>query len=46
MALRVRRVITGHDAKGKAGVARMASGGKLTGAIILEAEKYKQGTAD
>src|SRR5262249_28070959 len=34
------------DAKGRAGVARMAGRGKIKGAIVLEAEKYKKGTAD
>jgi cytochrome c553 len=33
------------DARGRAGVARMVSGG-VPGAIVLEAEKYKKGTAD
>src|SRR5205823_1208416 len=33
------------DARGRAGVARMASG-HVPGAIVLEAEKYKKGTAD
>jgi mono/diheme cytochrome c family protein len=33
------------DAHGRAGVARMTSG-NVPGAIVLEAEKYKKGTAD
>ena len=33
------------DARGRAGVARMAAG-PVPGAIVLEAEKYKKGTAD
>jgi Protein of unknown function (DUF1553)/Protein of unknown function (DUF1549)/Planctomycete cytochrome C len=33
------------DAKGRSGVARM-NAGSVPGAIILEAEKYKKGTAD
>jgi mono/diheme cytochrome c family protein len=33
------------DARGRAGVARMASG-NVPGAIVVEAEKYKKGTAD
>jgi Protein of unknown function (DUF1553)/Protein of unknown function (DUF1549)/Planctomycete cytochrome C len=39
-------LLAAADARGKAGVARMASGGKLPGAIVLEAEKFKKGTAD
>jgi hypothetical protein len=34
------------DAKGRASVARMASGRKIPGAIIIEAENYTRGTAD
>jgi hypothetical protein len=34
------------DAKGRAGVARMASGAKAPGAIVREAEAYTKGTAD
>ncbi|MBO0697333.1 MAG: DUF1553 domain-containing protein [Zavarzinella sp.] len=39
-------LLAAADAKGRAGVARMAGGGKVPGAIVLEAEKYKKGTAD
>ncbi|HKB05577.1 MAG TPA: DUF1549 domain-containing protein, partial [Gemmataceae bacterium] len=39
-------LLAAADAKGKAGVARMGSGGKMPGATVLEAEKYKKGTAD
>jgi hypothetical protein len=34
------------DAKGRSGVARMDAGPKIADAIVLEAEKYKKGTAD
>lgn len=34
------------DARGRPGVARMASGRKIPGAIVVEAEKYTSGTAD
>jgi mono/diheme cytochrome c family protein len=34
------------DAKGRAGVARMSSRSGVRGAIVLEAERYKAGTAD
>lgn len=34
------------DAKGRSGVARMDAGSNIAGAIVLEAEKYKKGTAD
>jgi hypothetical protein len=39
-------LLAAADAKGRAGVARMAGGAKPSGAIVLEAEKYKNGTAD
>jgi hypothetical protein len=38
-------LLAAADARGRAGVARMASG-RVPGAIVLEAEKYKKGTAD
>jgi cytochrome c553 len=38
-------LLAAADARGRSGVARM-SAGKPTGAIVLEAEKYKKGTAD
>jgi len=39
-------MLAAADAKGRAGVARMAGRGKIEGAIVLEAESYKKGTAD
>jgi mono/diheme cytochrome c family protein len=38
-------LLAAADAKGRDGVARMASG-KVPGAIVLEAEKFKKGNAD
>ena len=38
-------LLASADAKGRAGVARM-NGDNVPGAIVLEAEKYKKGTAD
>ena len=39
-------LLAATDAKGRAGVARMSARGGVRGAIVLEAEKYKAGTAD
>jgi mono/diheme cytochrome c family protein len=39
-------LLAAADAKGRAGGARMGGRTKIEGAIVLEAEKYKKGTAD
>jgi len=39
-------LLAAADAKGRPSVARMSARGGVRGAIVLEAEKYKSGTAD